>query len=707
MAGAEEPAPSEAPYEVIVVAEDGVPHEPGSAHVLHEEELKRQGYDDVHAILAGVPGVNVRSEDGVGLRPNIGMRGANSDRSAKVTLLEDGVPIAPAPYAAPAAYYFPLPMRFVALEVYKGPSALRHGPQTIGGTLNVVTRRVPRASQGMASVGVGTFRNVSAHAWGAVANDRAGLLLESANLVSGGFKDLDGGGPTGFQRQDLMLKGRLNTDDDAPIFHLVEIKLGFGHESSDETYLGLTQDDFATTPYRRYAASALDRMAWDRTAGELSWQCVSGDDFDARVVLWQHHLDRRWTKFNRFAGGPDPHALLQDPALGPGFVDVLAGDADTVGVDDTLLIGTNDRVFDNAGVRAVAHHRWDRGPWRSALEVGLVAMVDDVGRLHTETPFAMVDGALRATGDPTSTVLDSATQAMAVAPHVVEDISLGPVHLVPGVRVESARTSAGTHATGPIEPVTDTLLLPGVATLVDLGAAEVFAGVHRGASPVPPGSEPEARPELAWSTEAGARLATRRTHAELIGFWSAYSNLTGTCTLSGGCSSEQLDLTFNGGAATVVGMEALLRHEVPIRGEHRLGGQISATWTQARFDTGFASDFPQFGTVVAGDALPYVPGSQGALHLFHAHERGGVSATLRHRAWMRDEAGQDAFDAAADVPASWLLDASGELALGARTQAWLHATNLLDAVVLESWRPYGARPAAPRQVMVGVRATTR
>ncbi|HZO11794.1 MAG TPA: TonB-dependent receptor plug domain-containing protein, partial [Polyangiaceae bacterium] len=115
----------------------------GSAYRVGEEELERFEDDDVHRTLQRVPGVYVRGEDGYGLRPNIGMRGAISDRSKKITLMEDGVLLGPAPYSAPAAYYFPLSTRMTAVEVYKGPSAIRYGPQTIGGAINFVSRRIP------------------------------------------------------------------------------------------------------------------------------------------------------------------------------------------------------------------------------------------------------------------------------------------------------------------------------------------------------------------------------------------------------------------------------------------------------------------------------------------------------------------------------------------------------------------------------------
>lgn len=71
---------------------------PGSVDVVDRETLEDANVMTTNEALRKVAGVNVRDEEGFGLRPNIGIRGINPTRSSKVLLLEDGIPLTYAPY---------------------------------------------------------------------------------------------------------------------------------------------------------------------------------------------------------------------------------------------------------------------------------------------------------------------------------------------------------------------------------------------------------------------------------------------------------------------------------------------------------------------------------------------------------------------------------------------------------------------------------
>ena len=85
-----------------------------------------------------------------------------------------------------------------AVRVIKGPSAISYGPQTIGGAIDLRTRAIPGSAHGYLGIAGGEYGYGKLHAWYGSSDERTGFLIEGVHLRSDGFKELDGGGDTGF-----------------------------------------------------------------------------------------------------------------------------------------------------------------------------------------------------------------------------------------------------------------------------------------------------------------------------------------------------------------------------------------------------------------------------------------------------------------------------------------------------------------------------
>lgn len=693
----------EDPVEVTVV---GTPlsQTAGSAQVISNDQLERKEHDDPHAVLAQVPGVQVRGEDGFGLRPNISIRGVNPDRSKKVALMEDGIPFGPAPYSAPAAYYFPLMTRMTGVRVIKGPAAISYGPQTIAGAIDLVTRPIPAEGDAGIDLAVGQYGYGKAHGYAGQSNVDGGFLIEGVHLRSDGFKALPSGADTGFYRNEWMWKGVYHPDPTSPYQNELRLKLTYSEELSNETYLGLTDADFRSDPLQRYGASELDQMKNHRTSIVASHTIHPTRSLTIDTDVYRHDYYRIWRKVNGFRGA-SIYDVLREPDSPQNAVyhSILTGELDASGPAEALLIGPNEREFVSQGIQTRLRFDGQTGPVSHRAEYGFRIHNDSIARRHSQDAFQYAGGNLLPEGSPTVVTAFNRAETTALAAYVTDAVSYRRLTVTPGVRFETMRLSLHDRITDTRTSRMSHVVIPGIGLFQGLhDHFGVLAGMHRGFSPVAPGSDDSTTPELSTNYEAGARYANGKARAEVIGFYDDYDNLTDVCTVSSGCVDANLDRQFDAGSARMYGVEVYAAHEIPA-GLVRVPVNAAYTLTRAEFRSTFQSEDPIFGSVESGDEVPYVPDHQAHFDVGVENDTVGANVGLHYTSAMREQAGSEPLDEALTTDEQFLLDAGAFYQVLEPLRLYCNVRNLLDAQYVVARRPYGARPNAPRWVQVGVK----
>jgi Fe(3+) dicitrate transport protein len=683
---------------------------PGSAYVINRQELERVkiATDDIHQMLRQVPGLNIQEEEGYGLRPNIGMRGTGTDRSSKITMMEDGVLIAPAPYAAPAAYYSPTAGRMESLEVRKGSSQVKYGPITTGGVLNYVSTSIPSAFRLRSTLtgGGDNTRRITADIGDSYRN--FGWLLETFQFRNDGFKQLDGGGETGVNLSDYMAKVRFNTTPTDTMYQEVEVKVGRSQQTGDETYLGLTDADFLVSPVRRYAASQVDVL--DATHEQYQVRhLLARRTWDVTTVAYRNDFHRAWYKLESVLGS-GLSGVLRAPALNAERIAVLTG-ADSA--PNSLIVRNNNRTYYGAGVQSVLGLSVSSGPLRHQMEFGVRYHQDEEDRFQQDDGYQMLGGRMILTrpGAPGSQA-NQIVGAGAVAGFVSDTIAWGKWSASPGLRYESIDLDQTTYGrTDPARGGSTTVVatevdavIPGVGLSYEARpGASLFGGVHKGFAPPGPGAAEGTEVEHSVNYELGTRVKRGGLSTEVVGFFNDYGNLLGRDTLATGGTGE--GRLFNGGKARVYGLETSaqwnpaaaigLASALPIR--------LTYTFTHAEFRNSFQSQFGPWGTVRIGDDLPYVP-----RHQLYA------SVETDHRTWrarleglyvgrMRTLAGQGAYIASDSTDSYVVVNVSGEYQVTKFASVFGSVQNVADNVYIVARQPAGVRPGLPRLVQAGLK----
>ncbi len=693
-------------YEEVLVTggADAIRTLSGSASFIDEESIRSFDATDLNALLGQVPGVYIRFEDGYGLRPNIGIRGATTERSQKITLMEDGMLIAPAPYSAPAAYYIPNVNRMTAVEVFKGPAAIAYGPHTVGGAVNLVTPALPQEAGGELDVSVGSdeFEKVRV-VYGATSGQFA-WSIDGLHYGADGFKSLDSGGDTGFERNDLNLRLGWSSPTDAALSQRVELKLGYADEDSDETYLGLTDADFGQDEDRRYIGSERDRFESEHYQAHLLHNLALDNGTSLFTTAYVNRFDRSWDKFDGFIDGPPPNLVLAYPDIFIEEMALLRGEIDsTPGDDSTILdLTNNDREYGSHGIESRLNFSVPFAGLDHELRIGARFHHDYVERDHKIRGYLVESVGLVADGEGRrgKKALNKAeTDAWSVFASNEFEIDAFKFNL--GLRYESMDGEFDDRLNGRDSKNFESIVMPGGGVFYQWSETVGFlAGINKGFSPAGPSAADGVDPEESINYEYGVRYSKGDLNADLIGFFSDYSNLLGRCRASdSGC---EVGDEFNGGKVEISGAELTGNWVGQFGRGWLLPVQLTYTYTESSFQETFQSGFSQWGLVEKGDELPYTPEHQGRLQVGLQRNLWDVNLALQYIGKMRERPGQGGYEDGAYTRALTTWDFSASYELVPELTLRFIAQNLTDEREIVSRRPFGARPNMPRSYRVGV-----
>jgi Fe(3+) dicitrate transport protein len=516
---------------------------PGSAAYIDPKTINELQSINGSEALRTVPGVQVVEEEGVGMRLNIGIRGLDPDRSSRVLILEDGIPVALNPYGEPQMYYSPTIDRMASIEVLKGSGQVLFGPQTIGGVVNFITAAPPEKGEGRVRVigGEGGYLSALAGYGNTVGN--TGFRLDYLR------KQGDNIGPTSFRINDLT--GKLNTRLSGR--SSLAFKFGVYNELSNSTYVGLTQTMYEQGGQDYVRLAPDDRLSVRRYSASLAHELRFNQRVKLTTTAFGYTTMRNWQRqeFSSNPGASNRTGIVWgDESISGGAIYMRD------------LNGHRNRQFEVAGVESRLAYNYTLGKLDSRLDAG-------VRYLFERAYEQRVNGA-KADARSGAMISDEIRSASALSAFVQNKFFLGErLSFSVGLRGESYEFER--HFLR--QQQRDTSLLSGgeIAQLIP-GAGmnysfkddlTIFAGAHRGFAPpriadaiANDGEVFNLDPELSWNYELGLRgRPADWVSWEATAFYMSFSNQVIPISESSGQAGAGSGLV-NGGSTVHRGFEA-------------------------------------------------------------------------------------------------------------------------------------------------------
>ena len=704
----------------------------GSAHFIGDDEMKEMGYTDAERVLRRIPGVYSQTEDGYGLRTNIGMRGTSALRTTKINVLEDGVPQGPAIYSNGSMYFFPDVGRMEGVEVLKGPAAIGNGPRTTAGTINFLSRSIPTVgAEGhySATLGADGFSRNHTYYGGNIGS--IGYVFEYHDYRADGYKNIKGTGnntDAGFDKQTDLFKLSY-TPVNSAWNQTFEIMSSNTSETSNETYIGLSGADFAADPYQRYAVSSVDQMDNDYHRYIFTHTMQPSSNMTITSKLYKTRYSRLWGKSGEMYVDPDGDGgNTNNATVKYKHIDLAGNCAGDTGIElracniltnQTAMVGgeyikrsMGHRDYGMTGVQFVVNH--DIG--NHALEYGYRRHKDYRARndsgfsqrytvnangtmqwlsTHGEDGTQFTDGELKDTD--------------ASSWHLKDVISAGKFTHTLGIRYEDTEKNDGTNGTpgSSKKDIQDSATMMAASTIYNMGGGQsMFVGFNEGHSPVDAGSAASIEPEKSDNYEIGYRKQTNNSYFEIIAFYNDYSQLIDSCLEANGCASADSGSTTNKGAAEVEGIEFQYRLNNMFATPQMKGmaGHSSVRYPLTITGMLQSSEYTGGETSFSGNSIAYVPDFQ--LYTSVGMETNDWSIALGAK-YQDDTFTNDANTYRTGKAFIFDLHTGMNVAVNSNgikdARLFLNVDNLFDKVIVASEHEYGKRPNKPLSVMAGVK----
>jgi len=259
--------------------------EVGSAiTVITAEEIERKQVRFVSDILRQVPGVAVNRAGNMGALTQVRIRGAEGNHTLVII---DGVEVNDPMNASEFDFSSLLADDIERIEVLRGPQSAIWGSDTIGGVVNIVTKRGREGVHGRASAEGGSFGTYRMNA------GLSGGTEAARASVSGSLFDTDGinVGSTGSEK-DGYRNGTLNVTGDVDLSRNLSVALN-GRYTKAKTEGDRQDFDFPATPTQGLVVDSDDYTETEQIYGRA----------EARLSLfdgaWQQKLGAAMTRADR------------------------------------------------------------------------------------------------------------------------------------------------------------------------------------------------------------------------------------------------------------------------------------------------------------------------------------------------------------------------------------------------------------------------